>query len=137
MLRRHWRLEVPDEGTWGWHLTSTRPSGRAVVAYDTLAAADAHIARLEAEARTYPSPFRFGTPHEWGTLHASGIYGVLSDLAPLLFTNLWQEYKAPDSLWSRWWDDAVPTLTSEEIELAWSLFENLRFYEVVAVEYRD
>jgi len=137
VLRRHWRLEKPDGGSWRWSLAATRTCGRAVSAFDTLAAANAEMDRLEAEARQYPSPFRFGTPHEWGTLHATGIFGVLTDMAPIDFTSLWEEYKAPDALWSRWWDDAVPQMTDEQIETAWALFERLRFYEVVAAEYRE
>ncbi|HJZ92634.1 MAG TPA: hypothetical protein VKE40_17290 [Gemmataceae bacterium] len=137
VLRRRWRLEQSADGSWRWSLTAARSCGRPVAAFDTLAAADAYMANLESEARTYPSPFRFGTPHEWGTLHASGIWGVLAGMAPIDFTNMWEGYKAADPLWSRWWDEAVPVMTDEQVETAWALFERLRFYEVVAVEYRE
>jgi hypothetical protein len=137
VLRRHWRLEVPDDGSWRWCLTSARPCGRALAAFDTLAAADAHIAGLEAEAQTYPSPFRFGPPHEWGPFNASTICGTLSNMHPVDFANLWNMYQAQDSMWSRWWDEAVPVLTPDNVLVAWSLYENLRFYEVVEVEFRE
>jgi hypothetical protein len=137
VLRRHWRLELTDADFWRWSLTQTKTCGRAVAAFDTLAAADALIAELEAEARRYPSPFRFGPPHEWGTLHGSGIWGVLDNLAPVEFANAWADYTAPDRLWARWWDEAVPGLTADEIATAWGLYDRLKFYEVVAVEYRE
>lgn len=137
VLRRHWRLELPDDAPWRWCLTSARPCGHAVAAFDTLAAADVHVSGLEAQARTYPSPFRFGTPLEWGTLHASGVWGVLSGMAEIDFTSLWSDYRAPDPVWSRWWDDNLPAFTPEQVALVWSLFERLRFYDVTEVEYRD
>ena len=121
VLRRHWRLEMFEHKGWRWSPTEARSCGRAVVAFDTLAAADARIAILEAEARTYPSPFRFGTPHEWGPLDASHHWGMLSNLAPINFTSLWDDYEAPDRLWNHWWDEAVPAFTPEDISLAWSL----------------
>ena len=110
--------------------------GRAEAAYDTLTAADAAVARLEAEARTTPSPFRFGPPHEWGHYQAGHIWGVLSDMAPIKFAGVW-DYWAPDVLWSRWWDENLPSLTANDIQTTWALYEWLRFYEVVEVEYRD
>jgi hypothetical protein len=136
VLRRAWRLEVPDDGWWRWNGTGAKTCGRAVAAYDTLAAADAEVARLKAEALSYPSPFRFGPPHEWGHYHASYIWGVLSNMAPITFAGVW-DYKAPDALWSRWWDENASTLTADDIATTWSLYEWLRFYEVVEVEYRD
>jgi hypothetical protein len=138
VLRRGWRIEEGGlPGSWRWSPTQARSCGTPVAAFGTLEAADAQMARLEAEARTMPSPFRFGTPHEWGTLHASGIWGVLSAMAPIVFTNQWTDYKASDRAWSDWWDAVVPSLTGVQIETVWSLFESLKFYEVVAVEYRD
>jgi hypothetical protein len=137
VLRRAWRVEEVEQGWWRWTSTETRTCGRAVAAFGTLAAADAHMARLEAEARQYPSPFRFGNHLEWGTLDASRAWGVLSEIAPIDFTNLWTDYTAPDRLWNEWWDAAAPHLTADQVETAWSLFENLRFYEVVAVEFRE
>jgi hypothetical protein len=96
------------------------------------------MARLEAEARDYPSPFRFGSHLGWGRLDASAAFGVLSELAPLNdFAALWNDYKPPDRVWNEWWDAARPTLTPEQIETAWGLFETLKFYEVVAVEFRE
>src|SRR5439155_1979086 len=121
-----WRLEVPDDGWWRWCRTAARSCGRAVAAYDTLAAADAEVARLEAEAGTTPSPFRFGTPHEWGILDAGRIYGMLSKMAPINFPTLWNDYKPPESAWSRWWDEHVPTLTADDVQTTWDLFERLR-----------
>jgi hypothetical protein len=137
VLRRAWRLEVPDDGVWRWNGTGAKTCGRAVAAFDTLAAADAAVARLEAEARTYPSPFRFGPPHEWGPLDAGRIWGMLSKMAPINFATLWNDYKPPESAWSRWWDENVSTLTADDIATTWALYEWLRFYEVVEVEYRD
>lgn len=137
VLRRGWRLEFGERNSWRWTPTEARTCGRAVAAFGTLAAADAHMARLEAEARRYPSPFRFGSALEWGTLHASGVWRTLSGLAPVRFTNLWGDYRAPDRMWNEWWDEAVPNLTDEQVAVAWGLFENLRFYEVVAVEFRE
>jgi hypothetical protein len=138
VLRRGWRVEEGGQsGSWRWTMTHARTCGRPVAAFGTLAAADAHVARLEAEARQYPSPFRFGPHLEWGPLDASRAWGVLSVIAPIDFTNLWSDYTAPDRLWNEWWDAAAPHLTAEQVETAWSLFENLRFYEVVAVEFRE
>ncbi|HEX3151912.1 MAG TPA: hypothetical protein VHR66_27820 [Gemmataceae bacterium] len=138
VLRRGWRLEEGGlPGSWRWSPPQARSCGTPVAAFGTLEAADALVARLDAEARTSPSPFRFGPPHEWSTLHASGIWGVLSEMAPIVFTNQWTDYKASDLAWCHWWDAVVPTLTDVQIETVWSLYESLRFYEVVAVEYRD
>jgi hypothetical protein len=137
VLRRHWRVEQSEDGWWRWSLTSAKTCGRSVAAFDTLAAADECMARLETEARAYPSPFRFGTPHEWSPLDATAIWGTLYNLAPIDFTNMWEDYKAADPLWSHWWDDAAPHLNDEQVEIAWALFERLRFYEVVGVEYRE
>lgn len=138
VLRRGWRIEEGYEpGTWRWCQTHARTCGRPVAAFGTQVAADAHMAKLEAEARQAPSPFRFGNHLEWGTTPASPAYGVLSELAAIDFTNLWTDYTAPDRLWNDWWDAAIPDLTAEQVETAWSLFENLRFYEVVAVEFRE
>jgi len=138
VLRRAWVIEEGGlPGSWRWTMTHARTCGRPVAAFGTQAAADAHMARLEAEAREYPSPFRFGTHLEWGTLHASPAWGVLSGLAPIDFTNMWSDYLAADRQWNAWWDAAAPHLTAEQVETAWSLFENLRFYEVVAVEFRE
>jgi hypothetical protein len=136
VLRRHWRLKLDDTDFWRWSPTQTKTCGRPVAAFDTLAAADARMAELEAEARRYPSPFRFGPPHEWGTLHGSGVWGVLDELARVEFTD-GADYTAPDRLWARWWDEAVPGLTADEVATAWGLYDRLRFYEVVAVEYRE
>ena len=62
---------------------------------------------------------------------------MLSELAPIRFTNQWSDYLAADRQWNEWWDAAAPHLTADQVATAWSLFENLRFYEVVAVEFRD
>jgi hypothetical protein len=137
VLRRGWRVEEGGTSWLRWSPTSARSDGRPVIAFGTQAAADAHMARLEAEARSYPSPFRFGPPHEWGPFHASHIWGVLSPMHPIVFANQWTDYKASDRAWANWWDTAVPHLTAEDVELVWSLYENLRFYEVVAVEFRE
>jgi hypothetical protein len=137
VLRRHWRQEIWADGSWRFSLTDARTCGRPVAAFPTLSAADALVAELEAEARTYPSPFRFGPALEWGTLHASGVYGFLSQFAPIDFASLWTDYLASDHAWIRWWDNALPSLSAEQIAEVWALFENLRFYEVVAVEYRE
>jgi len=136
VLRRHWRL-VSSDDFWRWCLTEAKSCGHAVAAFDTLAAADAFIAELEVEARTGPSPFRFGPPHEWGILDAGRIWGVLSEMFPINFASQWTDYTATDQLWNRWWDDAVTTMSADDIALTWSLYDRLRFYEVVAVEYRD
>jgi hypothetical protein len=138
VLRRSWRIEEGGlPGSWRWSPTHAKTCGRPVVAFGTQAAADAHMAKLEAEARQYPSLFRFGNHLEWGTLHASGAWGVLSEMAPINFTNQWSDYLASDRQWNDWWDAAVSHLSTEQVETAWSLFENLRFYEVVAVEFRE
>jgi hypothetical protein len=138
VLRRHWRLELTESDFWRWSLTRADSCGRPVAAFDTLAAADACQAGLEAEARQQvASPFRFGPPHEWGTLHGPAIWGILSDLAPIRFTNQWDDYRAQDRLWCRWWDEAAPALTAGQVETVWALYDRLRFYEVVAVEYRE
>jgi hypothetical protein len=137
VLRRRWRLELDTDGSWRWSPTEARTCGRPVAAFETLAAADARVADLEAEARAYPAPFRFGPPHEWGTLDPPRLFGVLSELAPIDFASLWNDYTVPDRLWAAWWDAIVPTLTPEQIAFAWSLFDKLRFYEVVEVEYRE
>jgi hypothetical protein len=136
VLRRHWLVEGLDGPAWRWTSTRKKTCGRAVAAFDTLAAADAQMTALEAEARHSPSPFRFGKPHGWSPLDATAIYGMLSDLAPIDFANLWNDYKADDSIWIGWWDSVLPSLTHDQIAMAWSLFEWLRFYEVVEVEYR-
>jgi hypothetical protein len=130
-------IEEAEEHFWRWSLMHAKSCGRPIAAFNTLAAADECQARLEAEARRTASLFRFGPPHEWGTLHATAIWGMLSEMAPIDFTSLWQDYKAPDRLWCRWWDDVVPTLTPEQIETVWSLYDRLKFYEIVAVEYRE
>jgi hypothetical protein len=137
VLRRHWRLMHPDQPTWRWCWTESKPCGWPVAAYDSLAAADAHVARLEAEARTCPSPFRFGTPHGWGTLDAGGIFGTLTTIYPVNFTSLWEKYEAQDPAWISWWDEAVTVATPEDVKVVWSLYDNLRFYQVVEVEYRE
>jgi hypothetical protein len=138
VLRRGWRIEEGGlPGSWRWSATHARSCGRPVAAFGTQKSADEHMARLEAEARQYPSPFRFGNHLEWGTLHASGAWGVLSNMFPINFTNQWSDYLASDRQWNDWWDAAVPHLSAEQVETAWSLFENLRFYEVVAVEFRE
>jgi hypothetical protein len=138
VLRRSWRIEEGGlPGSWRWCPTHTKSCGRPVAGFVTLNTADAHMAQLEAEARQYPSPYRFGNHLEWGTLHAGGAYGVLSAMAPIDFTNQWTDYTATDRLWNNWWDAALPHLSAEQVETAWSLFENLRFYEVVAVEFRE
>jgi hypothetical protein len=138
VLRRGWRIEEGGQpGSWRWTMTHARTCGRPVAAFGTLAAADAHMAWLEAEARQYPSPFRFGNHLEWGTLDASRAWGVLSLMAPITFTNQWSDYLAADRQWNEWWDAAAPHLTADQMETVWSLFDNLRFYEVVAVEFRE
>jgi hypothetical protein len=137
VLRRSWKVEEAEGGSWRWKPTDARTCGRAVAAFGTLAAADAHMAKLEAEARAYPSPFRFGRPHGWGTLHTSGIWELLSAMHPIVFANEATDYKAPEHLWADWWDASAPHLTADQVELVWSLYENLRFYEVVAVEFRE
>jgi hypothetical protein len=137
VLRRNWLVEGLDGPAWRWSLTRKRTCGRAVAAFDTLAAADAHMAGLEVEARNAPSPFRFGPPHGWGSFDATAIWGMLSELAPIDFANLWNDYKPDESIWIGWWDRVLPTLTEDQIALAWSLFETLRFYEAVEVEYRE
>lgn len=138
VLRRGWRIEEGGlPGSWRWTMTHARTCGRPVAAFGTQKRGDAHMAALEAEARQYSSPFRFGNHLEWGTLHQSGAWGVLSEMFPITFTNQWKDYLATDRQWNDWWDTAVPHLSAEQVETAWSLFENLRFYEVVAVEFRE
>lgn len=138
VLRRHWILEEGGQGFWRWSLTHAKKCGRPVAAFDTQAAAYGHEARLEAEARQFPGLFRFGPPHEWSDLFdPSAIFGLLIDMAPIRFTSLWEDYRAADREWCRWWDEALPTLTAEQFEFAWSLYDRLRFYDVVAVEYRE
>ena len=118
-------------------MTRAKSCGKPVVAFNTLAAADACMARLESEARETAEPFRFGPPHEWSHLNSSAIWGRLSELEPIPFTSLWEDYRATDQVWIRWWDSVVPTLSAEQIAMVWSLYDKLRFYEVVAVEYRE
>jgi hypothetical protein len=139
VLRRGWRIEEGGEpGSWRWSPTHAKSCGRPVIAFGTQGPADAHMAKLEAEARTYPSPYRFGSHLEWGaTFNASEAWGVLYGLAPIVFTNQWSDYLAADRQWNDWWDAAAPDLTADQVETAWSLFENLRFYEVVAREFRE
>jgi hypothetical protein len=141
VLRRHWIYEdserYSDIHFWRWSLTQAKSCGRPIAAFDTLAAADELQARLEAEARETPSLFRFGPPHEWGTLHPSELFGVLTGMSRIDFTSMWTDYFASDHNWCRWWDSAVPTLRHEQIDLVWNLYDRLRFYEVVEVEYRE
>lgn len=137
VLRRTWRLEPAADGCWRWSMTRAKTCGKPVVAFDTLTAADACMAQLEGEAREMVEPFRFGPPHEWSHLNSSAIWGMLSDLKPIPFTSLWEDYRATDQVWVRWWDSIVPSLTAEQIAMVWSLYDRLRFYEVVAVEYRE
>jgi hypothetical protein len=92
---------------------------------------------LEDEAREHLIPFRFGPPHEWFSLDSSTIWGMLSELAPIRFTSQWEDYKASDPVWCRWWDEVMPSLSTADIETAWSLYDKLRFYEIVSVEYRE
>lgn len=136
VLRRHWYLDSADESAWRW-VAGRRSSGRAVAAFDTLEAADALMATLEERDRPVANLFRFGPPHEWSHLHPSDLWGMLSDLAPIDFTSLWRNYRATDQLWIHWWDKVVPELSEADISLVWSLYDRLRFYEVVAVEYRE
>ncbi len=136
-LRRHWRLELYDPGFWRWSLTHAKSCGRPIAAFATLAAADECRTKLETEARRTPALFRFGPPHEWSTVHPTAIYGMLSEIAPIDFTSLWEDYKASDAMWCRWWDEYAPTMTQGQLETVWSLYDNLKFYEVVAVEYRE
>ena len=136
VLRRPWVLAPGD--AWRFHPIGGEPAGRPVGVYDTLAMADAVQAEMEAVARTeVPSPFRFGSVLEWSTLHASAVWGVLSDLRPITFTGLWSDYWATDGIWSEWWDQTAPGLSPQQVDIAWDLFDKLRFYEVVEVEYRD
>ncbi|HVK13106.1 MAG TPA: hypothetical protein VM597_30415, partial [Gemmataceae bacterium] len=136
VLRRPWVLAAGD--AWRFHPIRGESSGRPVAAYDTLAAADDVQAELESAARAeIPSPFRFGSVLEWTTLHPSAVWGVLSNMRPITFTGLWSDYWATDRLWSEWWDQTAPGLSPEQIESTWDLFDKLRFYEVVEVEYRD
>jgi len=137
VLRRPWVYEEPDSHFWRWSLTRGKSCGRPIAAFDTLAAADELQAQLESEARQTSSLFRFGPPHEWGTLHPSDLFGVLTEISRIDFTSMWTDYFAPDHNWCRWWDSVVPTLRQEEIELVWSLYDRLRFYEIVEVEYRE
>jgi hypothetical protein len=137
VLRRHWRLDQSEVGFWRWCLTSAKSCGRPIAAFNTLVAADECVAQLEAEARRTPALFRFGPPHEWSTIHPTAIYGMLSEIAPVNFTSLWNDYQATDNLWCRWWDEFAPTMTPEQIETVWTLYDKLKFYEVVAVEYRE
>jgi hypothetical protein len=128
----------PAREDWRWHPTRADSSGTPVAIYETLADADAAQAAWEAAAREeLPSPFRFGSAHEWSTLHPSAVWEVLSSLAPIDFTGLWSDYWAADRLWSQWWDRTAPGLTSDQLETVWEVFDKLRFYEVVEVEYRD
>lgn len=135
--RRQWILEMQYAGFWRWSPTRTKSCGRPVAAFNTLAAADECMAKLEAEARRTPALFRFGPPHEWSTIHPTAIYGMLSEIAPVNFTSLWNDYQATDPLWCRWWDEFASKMTPEQIETVWSLYDKLKFYEVVAVEYRE
>jgi hypothetical protein len=137
VLRRHWRLEESAGGFWRWSLTERKSCGRPIAAFTTLAAADACQAKLEAEARRTPALFRFGPPHEWSTLDAGAIYGMLSQIAPIDFATLWNDYKASDQAWCRWWDECAWSLTPEQIETIWSLYDRLKFYEIKEVEYRE
>jgi len=136
VLRRHWHLTAEQDRTWRW-TAGRRTSGRAVAAFDTLAAADAAMAQLELRDRPLANLFRFGPPHEWSHLHSSAIWGVLSDLAPIDFTSLWDNYQGTDALWIHWWDEVSPLMSVEQIAIVWGLYDRLRFYEVVAVEYRE
>jgi hypothetical protein len=137
VLRRHWRLDESEIGFWRFCLTHSKSCGRPIAAFSTLAAADECMAKLEAEARRSPALFRFGRPHEWSYIDPATIYGMLSAIAPVNITSLWKDYQAPDHLWCRWWDDAAPTMTPEQIETVWAMYDKLKFYEVVAVEYRE
>lgn len=137
VLRRHWRLESSEVGFWRWSPTRAKSCGRPVAAFNTLAAADQLQAKLEAEARRTPALFRFGPPHEWSNVHSTAIFGVLSEIAPVNFTSLWTDYTAPDEVWCRWWDEFSPTMTIEQSHTVWSLYDRLKFYEIVAVEYRE
>lgn len=137
VLRRHWRLEITAFGFWRWSLTHAKSCGRPIAAFDTLAAADECMATLELEARRTPALFRFGPPQEWSVTPPPTVYGMLSEIAPVNFTNLWENYQAADHLWCHWWDEFVSTMTAEQMETVWGLYDKLKFYEVVAVEYRE
>ena len=139
ILRRGWRIEEGGlPGSWRWSPTHARTCGRAVAAFGTLAAADAHMARLEAEARQYPSPFRFGNHLEWGTLPASGGLGRAVRNGPdRLHQPVVGLHGHRTGSGTTGGTRPLPHLSAEQVEIAWSLFENLRFYEVVAVEFRE
>jgi hypothetical protein len=62
---------------------------------------------------------------------------VLSKMHPIVFTNQWTDYEAPNREWANWWDAAAPHLAAADVETVWALYVNLRFYEVVAVEFRE
>jgi len=50
---------------------------------------------------------------------------------------LWDNYQGTDALWIHWWDEVSPLMSVEQIAIVWGLYDRLRFYEVVAVEYRE
>jgi hypothetical protein len=137
VVRRHWRLEFTAFGFWRWALTHAKSCGRPIAAFKTLAGADECMAKLEADARRTPALFRFGPPQEWSVIPPPTVYGMLSEIAPVNFTNLWENYQAADHLWCHWWDEFAPTMTPEQIETVWAMYDKLKFYEVVAVEYRE
>jgi hypothetical protein len=136
LVRLHWRMKVSSRGEWRWSMTRVNCCGVPVALYEHLADADARRLELEQEAKRWSNPFRFGTPHEWSTLNATDIWGLLSGLAPINFANLWSEYRAEDHLWLRWWDDIAPHLSEEQIELVWAIYDGIYFYDIVEVEYR-
>lgn len=137
VLRRHWLGELGEDGSWRLALADSKSCGWPIAVFDTLTAADACQAKLEADARRWPFPFRFGTPHEWSNLQTNQLWGMLVKLGKIDFASVWTDFTAPDFLWCRWWDSVVPTLRQEEIDLVWSLYDRLRFYEITEAEYRE
>lgn len=136
VLRTSWRL-YEASNWWRWMRSDQGTCGVPVAAFAQLDAADAFQAQMELDVRGHQaSPFRFGPALEWGTMHAASIWGTLSTLAPIVFTNMWTDYQGTDQLWSDWWDSVAPGLSPSQVQLAWSLFDRLKFYEVTAVEYR-
>ncbi|HVK19368.1 MAG TPA: hypothetical protein VM533_20710 [Fimbriiglobus sp.] len=162
-VKAGWSVYLVQRLSWSWHVAEgtvhwitqfdrERIDGVPVMAFLSRQEAEAYAWELDYVTRMYLNPFRFGHPDELSSVPEFGFRSVLGDAGLDLpagdwhMRERWRVEPYPDEgvrgvpavhLWEDWWAATADGLSAAQREAVWDLLDQLRFYQVRAIELRD
>ncbi len=139
LVRRGWEENYGDE--WNFRRVETgdddRILGRPIAVFTSRAAAEARKAELEREARGELNPFVFLGDEDYLLEDVTSrtqeeFLAGLKKLYPGVRLPRARKYGERD--WIGWWEKLADSLTEEQRQAVWELFDRLEFYGIVTIE---